>query len=124
MTADEVISLCRKLSESTEEPGSITRTFLSAPMHVVQRAMTVRMEHSGMAGTVAAVGNLRPFYSECNQYGPRLLTGSHLATVPHAGAFDGILGVVMGLALVSSLNGKRLPYGIEVIGISEEEGVR
>ena len=30
----------------------------------------------------------------------RLFIGSHLDTVPHAGAFDGVLGVVLGLALV------------------------
>ena len=54
----------------------------------------------------------------------RLFIGSHLDTVPHAGAFDGVLGVVMGVALVESLHGRRLPFSIEVIGFSEEEGVR
>jgi allantoate deiminase len=44
--------------------------------------------------------------------------------VPRAGAFDGILGVVVGLSLVELLGGRRLPFGIEVIGFSEEEGVR
>ncbi len=55
---------------------------------------------------------------------PRLLIGSHLDTVPNAGAFDGVLGVVLGVALVEELHGKRLPFAIEVIGFSEEEGVR
>ena len=55
---------------------------------------------------------------------PRLLIGSHLDTVPNAGAFDGILGVVIGVALIERMGGKRLPFGIEVIGFSEEEGVR
>ena len=55
---------------------------------------------------------------------PRLVIGSHLDTVPHAGAFDGILGVVIGVALVEALAGARLPFAIEVIGFSEEEGVR
>jgi allantoate deiminase len=44
--------------------------------------------------------------------------------VPNAGAFDGILGVVLAVALVESLNGMKLPFGIEVVGFSEEEGVR
>src|SRR5258708_28669305 len=77
-----------------------------------------------MTVMVDAVGNLRGFYPAQNQTAPRLLIGSHLDTVPRAGAFDGVLGVVMGLALVESLGGKRLPFGIEVIGFSEEEGVR
>ena len=31
---------------------------------------------------------------------PRLLIGSHLDTVPNAGAYDGILGVVLAVALL------------------------
>jgi len=55
---------------------------------------------------------------------PRILVGSHLDTVPNAGAFDGILGVVLAIGLVESLEGMKLPFGIEVVGFSEEEGVR
>jgi allantoate deiminase len=55
---------------------------------------------------------------------PRLLIGSHLDTVPNAGAFDGILGVVLGVAIIEELRGALLPFAIEVIGFSEEEGVR
>ena len=51
---------------------------------------------------------------------PRLIVGSHLDTVPDAGAFDGILGVVLGIALAEMQPG--IP--LEVIGFSEEEGVR
>ncbi len=40
----------------------------------------------------------------------RLFIGSHLDTVPRAGAFDGVLGVVMAVALVESLGGRRLPF--------------
>ena len=47
-----------------------------------------------------------------------------LDTVPDAGAYDGVLGVVLGVALLETLGGKRLPFGIEVVGFSEEEGVR
>ena len=52
------------------------------------------------------------------------MIGSHLDTVPNSGAFDGVLGVMLGLALVESLNGERLPFAIELVGFSEEEGVR
>ena len=55
---------------------------------------------------------------------PRLLIGSHLDTVPNAGAYDGILGVVLAVTLLEALDGRRLPFGIEVVGFSEEEGVR
>jgi allantoate deiminase len=55
---------------------------------------------------------------------PIFVIGSHLDTVPNAGAFDGILGVVIGVALLENLAGRALPYAIESIGFSEEEGVR
>ena len=55
---------------------------------------------------------------------PRLLIGSHLDTVPDAGAFDGIVGVLLGLALIETLKHRTLPFAIELVGFSEEEGVR
>jgi allantoate deiminase len=48
------------------------------------------------------------------------MLGSHLDTVPGAGAFDGILGVVAGIAVA----GIRPALPMEVVGFSEEEGVR
>src|ERR1700682_2985560 len=122
--AQEVISLCRKLSGFTEEPGHTTRTFLSAPMHDVHRELRSHMERLGMAVSVDAAGNLRGYYAAKEKDAPRLMIGSHLDTVPRAGAFDGVLGVVMGIALVEALAGSRLPFGIDVVGFSEEEGVR
>lgn len=71
-----------------------------------------------------AVGNLRGLYNGSEALMKRLIIASHLDTVPNAGAFDGVLGVIMGLAIVESLGGERLPFAIEVIGFSEEEGVR
>jgi allantoate deiminase len=53
-----------------------------------------------------------------------LYLGSHLDTVPRAGAFDGILGVMLAIALVELLRDVSLPFAIEVVGFSEEEGVR
>src|SRR5882672_10213316 len=122
--AQQVISLCRKLAGFTEEPGHITRTFLSPPMHQVHAELRSRMERLGMAVSIDAVGNLRGYYPAKTGPAPRLIIGSHLDTVPHAGAFDGVLGVVMGIALVEALQGKRLSLGLEVVGFSEEEGVR
>jgi allantoate deiminase len=44
--------------------------------------------------------------------------------VPNAGAFDGILGVVIGVALAEVLGDSYSGPTLEVIGFSEEEGVR
>ena len=52
------------------------------------------------------------------------MIGSHLDTVPNSGAFDGMLGVMLGLALIEALDGESLTFAIELVGFSEEEGVR
>ena len=117
MDAHEVIARCRRLAECTEEPGHITRTFLSAPMREVHTLVGEWMRSAGLRVHVDAAGNLRGVRGE----GPRLMIGSHLDTVPHAGAFDGILGVMIGIAL----GGAGLPAcALELVGFSEEEGIR
>ena len=83
------------------------------------------MEAAGMLVNVDRAGNLRGLYSaKGEQDAPRLLIGSHLDTVPNAGAYDGVLGVLMGLALVEATGGRKMPFAIEVIGFSDEEGTR
>jgi allantoate deiminase len=93
-------------------------------MHDVHRYLGEWMGSLHMDVRVDAMGNLRGLHPGSRGGGRRLLIGSHLDTVPNAGAFDGILGVVLGIALVQSLEGERLPFPIEIIGFSEEEGVR
>ncbi len=122
--AKDCVARCRGLAQYTEEPGFTTRTFLSDPMRGVHAEVRQWMEQAGMCVSVDAVGNVRGVYASRNAGGRRLLIGSHLDTVPRAGAFDGILGVVIGIALVQLLGGRRLAYQIEVVGFSEEEGVR
>ncbi|HYS23277.1 MAG TPA: allantoate amidohydrolase [Candidatus Eisenbacteria bacterium] len=122
--AEMVIARCRKLATFSEDAGGTRRTFLSAPMHDCHREVSPWMKALGMSVSVDAVGNLRGFYPGVSPGVPRILVGSHLDTVPNAGAFDGILGVVLAAALVDSLEGLKLPFGIEVVGFSEEEGVR
>jgi allantoate deiminase len=82
------------------------------------------MEPLGAQFRVDAAGNFRGLYPAALSNAPCLLIGSHLDTVPNAGAYDGILGVVLAVALLEELQGRRLPFGIEVVGFSEEEGVR
>jgi allantoate deiminase len=100
--------------------------FLSPSMHRVHALVGDWMRAAGMNVRVDAAGNLCGVLPGTVPNAPRLLIGSHLDTVADAGAFDGTLGVVMGVALVEALTqaGQRNPFEIEVIGFSEEEGVR
>jgi allantoate deiminase len=93
-------------------------------MRDCHRELAVWVEPLGAEVRVDAAGNWRTLYPAAEPGAPRLLLGSHLDTVPNAGAYDGVLGVVLAISLLEALNGQRLPFGIEVVGFSEEEGVR
>jgi allantoate deiminase len=93
-------------------------------MHDCHREITSWMAPLGTEVKIDDAGNLRAYYAGADATAPRLLLGSHLDTVPNAGAFDGVLGVVLAIALLEALQRNRLPFGIEVVGFSEEEGVR
>ena len=124
--AAEVLRRCREISRCTEVPGAITRGYLSEPMHVVHRLLREWMSAAGMEVRVDAAGNLRGLRRTFTPGARRLLLGSHLDTVPDAGAFDGVFGVVLAIAAVEALGTLAdlpLPYEIEVIGFAEEEGV-
>lgn len=122
--AEKVIARCRKIATFSEQAGCTTRTFLSPPMRDCHCEVATWLKPLGIETTIDAAGNLRAVYIGLHPKAPRLLIGSHLDTVPNAGAFDGVLGVVMGAALLELLHGTRLPFAIELIGFSEEEGVR
>ena len=122
--ANKVLECCQAISKFTEEPGRTTRTFLSPPMTQVHDLLRAWMRRLGMSSWIDPAGNLRGIYSALDADSPRLLIGSHLDTVPSAGPYDGVLGVVLAIALIEGLGGRRLPFALEVLGFSDEEGVR
>jgi allantoate deiminase len=128
--AQRAIARCREIAECTEVPGETTRTFLAPSMHRAHELLGGWMRAAGMNVRIDAAGNLRGVLPAVDASAPRLLLGSHLDTVANAGAFDGVLGVVIGIALMEDLAahtkaaGKQMPFAIEVAGFSEEEGVR
>jgi allantoate deiminase len=122
--ASEVIARCQTLARFSEDTGSIRRTFLSPPMRECHREIAGWVAPLGVTSRIDAAGNLRMVYPAPGPDAPRLMMGSHLDTVPNAGAYDGVLGVVLPIALLSALNGRKFPFAIEVVGFSEEEGVR
>jgi allantoate deiminase len=120
--AEKVIARCRQLAQFSEEPGQIKRTFLSPAMRDCMRTVQGWMEAANMRVVTDAAGNLRGRYPGSSN--TSLMIGSHLDTVPNSGAFDGVLGVMMGLALIETLDGEKMPFAIEIVAFSEEEGVR
>lgn len=128
--ATDASKLARRLEalgQITDEPGGLTRTFLSPAMQRANAQVSVWMREAGLTVQTDTLGNLIGTTAPAGlPRTPTLLLGSHLDTVRNAGKFDGALGVLLPLTALEILRrrGVVLPFAVEVIGFSEEEGVR
>jgi allantoate deiminase len=125
-TAREVLDRCAELDRFTATPPALERVYLS-PEHAAANAVAAGwMERAGLRTWQDAAGN-QCGRREGREPGlPALLLGSHLDTVPDAGSYDGMLGVVMAIAVAERLGERvgRLPFALEVVAFSDEEGAR
>jgi len=124
--AREALRRCEVLAAISATDGAIERVYLSPEHARANATVAAWIEAAGMASWQDAAGNARGSYPAATEGAPVLLLGSHLDTVPNAGRYDGILGVMIALAVVERLHerGERLPFAIEVLGFADEEGVR
>jgi allantoate deiminase len=126
-SADVVLERCDALARCSDEPGRITRPFCSPAMKAAHRLVIEWMKSAGMSTGLDAAGNLVGTYHPpgCDPQ-RRVIVGSHLDSVANAGRYDGILGVMMGITAVQSLRDANspLPWAIDVVAFSDEEGVR
>jgi len=110
-----------------KEQGQLTVTYLTDAHRACSMQLQAWMQACGFDEvTQDAVGNVVGVYRGTSPDGRRLLTGSHFDTVRNAGRYDGRLGIFVPMVLVRELRaaGRRLPFGIEVVGFAEEEGQR
>jgi allantoate deiminase len=117
---------CDILATCTDEPGRVTRPFASDAMRRAHEYVSKWMTEAGMKVRRDNIGNLRGRYEGVAPDAPTLILGSHLDSVRNAGKYDGPLGVMVAIAAVQRLHdkGTRLRFAIEVIGFSDEEGLR
>ena len=130
-----------ELGQVTDEPGRLTRTFLSPAMERANALVGGWMREAGLTVREDETGNLigrreadgvQASTPEHRAKAGRtvgaktLLIGSHLDTVRNAGRFDGALGVVLPIIALGELRRLKisLPFHVEVLGFSEEEAVR
>ncbi len=122
--AREVIEQCHALACFSEDIGSLRRTYLCPALRDCHLAISGWAASVGITSRVDAAGNLRILCPAANPDAGRVLMGSHLDTVPNAGMYDGMLGVVLPIAVLKARRGRPLPFAVEIVGFSEEEGVR
>lgn len=117
---------CDELGAISDEPDCLTRTFHSPGMQRANLLVGSWMRAAGLEVREDAAFNLIGRWPSKSPRAKTLLLGSHLDTVRNAGKYDGPLGVLAALAVVQELkaSGETFPFHIEVIGFSDEEGVR
>ena len=120
-----------KLAEHSDpgfaEKGQLTVTYLTDAHRACAQRISHWMRDCGFDEVeVDAVGNVVGRYRAATPGAKFLMTGSHYDTVRNGGKYDGRLGIFVPMACVRALHraGKRLPFGIEVVGFAEEEGQR
>ena len=117
------------------EQGQLTVTYLTDAHRACAQRISHWMKDCGFDEVeIDAVGNVVGRYHADPHPNPLpkgegvkwLLTGSHYDTVRNGGKYDGRLGIFVPMACVQQLHqqGKRLPFGIEVVAFAEEEGQR
>jgi allantoate deiminase len=110
-------------SDSAE---GLTRTYLSPAYHAAQEQVAAWMAEAGMSVRRDAAANLIGRYEGREAGAAALVIGSHIDSVRGAGAYDGPLGIMLGIEAVAALaaSGTRLPFAVEVYAFGDEEGSR
>ncbi|WP_370616324.1 allantoate amidohydrolase [Mumia sp. Pv 4-285] len=124
--ARTALDRCDALATLSAVEGRIDR-FSLTPEHAAASTLAASWMHeAGMSTWTDAVGNVCGRLEGATPGLPALLLGSHLDTVPDAGRYDGPLGVVVAVAVAERLRDRRasLPFALEVVGFSDEEGAR
>ncbi|MBV5294790.1 MAG: 2-oxo-4-hydroxy-4-carboxy-5-ureidoimidazoline decarboxylase [Curvibacter lanceolatus] len=109
------------------ELGQLTVTYLTDAHRACAQRIAHWMREAGFDEVgIDAVGNVVGRYHPATAGARYLMTGSHYDTVRNGGKYDGRLGIFVPMACVQQLKtqGRRLPFGLEVVGFAEEEGQR
>ncbi|MBQ4857807.1 allantoate amidohydrolase [Pseudoalteromonas sp. MMG007] len=117
---------CKTLSSLSQMQGGIHRVYLSKEHKECNSVTAAWMTEAGMQSWQDEVGNVWGRLKSSNPNAKRLIIGSHLDTVPNAGAFDGILGVLLGIEIAALAHTQKLdlPFHLDVVGFCDEEGTR
>ena len=123
-----ILSRIEQLAAISEDaPGAtVTRTF-GTPAFLRGRDLVQSwFEAAGLTTRLDGIGNLRGRWASQRPGAKTFVLASHIDTVVNAGKYDGPLGVLMGLDLVESIINQQiaLPFNLELIAFSDEEGVR
>ena len=111
---------------SDVEPPAVTRIVFSEQDQRARAWLKDRYSEAGLAIREDAVGNTFVRWNGSRPDLPAAATGSHIDAIPHAGKFDGVVGVLGGLEAIRALQrtGFKPIRSIELIQFTSEEPTR
>jgi len=114
------------LAAWSDDEDGLTCAYMTPAHQKTAEQLAAWMREAGMHVHIDAVGNVVGRYLSDATDAKTLLTGSHYDTVCNGGKYDGREGILLPIAIVKHLNerNEKLPFNFEIIGFSEEEGVR
>jgi hydantoinase/carbamoylase family amidase len=123
---ERIMELAERLAQWSESTDGLTCTYLSPAHRAVAAEIGDLMRRAGLITEIDAVANVVGRYPTRDQAARALILASHYDTVRNAGKYDGRLGVLTALVVAGHLKrlGRKLPFHLDVIAFSEEEGVR
>src|SRR3954454_22590347 len=126
MFGTKIMALADRLAQWSEVPDGLTCTYLSPAHRSVAADIRDLMRQAGLTASIDAIANVVGRHAAEDPHAPALILASHYDTVRNAGKYDGRLGILTALAVIEHLarTGARLPFHLELIAFSEEEGVR
>jgi len=119
-----VLARCAELDHLSATPDHLERLYLTEEHAAANRLTAGWMQAAGLTTWQDAAGNQWGRREGRSPGLPALVLGSHLDTVPDAGSYDGMLGVVLAISVAQRLRDADLPFALEVVGFSDEEGAR
>src|SRR3989442_6950250 len=121
-----IMELAERVAQWSESPDRLTCTFLSPAHRSVAAELFRWMRQAGLHVEIDAIGNVVGRYAASVPQPRTLIIASHYDTVRHGGKYDGRLGVLTALVLAEHLQQlrRKLPFNLDVVAFSEEEGVR
>ncbi|HYD80527.1 MAG TPA: allantoate amidohydrolase [Paucimonas sp.] len=110
----------------SDDADGLTCAYMTDAHQRTARQIASWMRDAGMQVEIDAVGNVVGRYLSDDPHAKTLMTGSHYDTVRNGGKYDGREGILLPIAVVKHLHerGEKLPFHFEIVGFSEEEGVR
>lgn len=126
-SAARVMQQCDDLAKISSMDNGICRTYLTPEHQRCNQQVSLWMQNAGMQKSWQdAAGNIWGQWQSGRADSPTLLLGSHLDSIPNAGKYDGILGVLIAIESIRQIHesATELPFNIEVVGFGDEEGSR